>query len=113
MIERALHCGRGHELDELDLKPLAETCVRAGVELVRFPIVDRGLPSEAAIRALARTMSERVAKGESVAVHCRQGIGRSSLICAAILVCLAAARGRPVPDTPEQSAWLEEFAARA
>jgi protein-tyrosine phosphatase len=52
-----------------------------------------------------------------VAIHCRGGIGRSSLMAAAVLVQLGAApeqawdtvsvaRGMPVPETEEQRAWL-------
>jgi protein-tyrosine phosphatase len=52
-----------------------------------------------------------------VAVHCWGGVGRSSLIAAAVLVGrgtdaeqawarIAEARGVPVPETDEQRAWV-------
>ena len=55
--------------------------------------------------------------GHSIGVHCRMGIGRSSLLLAALLVrsgtspedafqLISAARGLPVPDTDEQRQWL-------
>ena len=53
-------------------------------------------------------------------IHCRQGIGRSSLLAAAVLEAssldeawrrIAEARGRSVPDTPEQRAWLQASGA--
>jgi protein-tyrosine phosphatase len=61
--------------------------------------------------------------GQHVAVHCRIGIGRSAMLAAAALVALGdasqqafarieAARGLPVPDTPEQRRWVEQYAAR-
>jgi protein-tyrosine phosphatase len=60
-------------------------------------------------------------QGETVAVHCRQGVGRSALLAACILAALgdrpdlaferiAKARGCPVPDTPEQREWANRFA---
>ena len=53
----------------------------------------------------------------NIVIHCRQGIGRSSIVAAIILTRqgatveeafdrLAEARGRPVPDTPEQREWV-------
>jgi protein-tyrosine phosphatase len=58
-----------------------------------------------------------------VVVHCRAGIGRSSLIAGTVLVrfgippeeawrLITAARGFRVPETPEQGEWLTAFAAR-
>ena len=59
--------------------------------------------------------------GQSVAVHCRQGIGRSSLIAALLLVSagvdpeaalaqISQARGCAVPDTLGQRDWIKSFA---
>jgi protein-tyrosine phosphatase len=60
-------------------------------------------------------------EGTFVVVHCQAGVGRSSLIAGTVLVHegpspteawerIEAARGRPVPDTAEQRAWLVRFA---
>lgn len=111
------------ELRELELDELAAACGDVGLEWIHFPISDRGLPSVAAMRSLTRRICGHLTRGDGVAVHCRQGIGRSSLVVAATLVergeaadaaWLAAesARGRPVPDTNEQREWLSTFAAR-
>jgi hypothetical protein len=68
--------------------------------------------------SLAGTIVARLNTGNSVAVHCRAGIGRSSLIAACGLVLLGFAPGiRPhrqgagikVPDTEEQRNWVEKF----
>jgi protein-tyrosine phosphatase len=59
-------------------------------------------------------------RGNAVAVHCRAGIGRSSLIAACVLVLLGfapgmafdligKARGVKVPDTEEQRDWVDMF----
>ncbi len=59
--------------------------------------------------------------GKGVVVHCRMGIGRSSLMAGTVLVLsgatsdeawarLSRARGTVVPDTFVQKTWLDEFA---
>ena len=61
-----------------------------------------------------------LSEGRCVGIHCRQGIGRSSLLAATLLVLtgmdfeeawrrVEAARGCPVPDTAEQKAWVDRF----
>jgi len=58
-----------------------------------------------------------VSTGKSTAIHCRAGIGRSSLMAAAVLISGGAeaaialsviekARGLPIPDTHVQRAWV-------
>jgi len=57
-----------------------------------------------------------------VAVHCRDGIGRSGLLGACVLSCLGVARDEPfamltrargvtVPDTTSQLEWFKTFCA--
>jgi protein-tyrosine phosphatase len=111
------------EVDEFELQLEAHLATRHGIEFIAAPIPDRGLPDMAAAEALSKQLSIALTKGKHIAVHCRQGIGRSSLTVATVLVAngeaphaawarLAAARGRPVPDTEAQSRWLDDFAAR-
>jgi len=62
-----------------------------------------------------------LSKGKNVLVHCRQGIGRSGLVAASLLVkkgispgaaieSVSAARGMPVPETAEQRDWIDHYA---
>jgi protein-tyrosine phosphatase len=85
-------------------------------------IPDRGVPrSPDELSELVARLEDALASGKNVAVHCRQGIGRSSLLAAALLVATGAdpyeafkrieeVRGTPVPDTREQRAWLAQVA---
>jgi protein-tyrosine phosphatase len=112
------------EVAELDLVEEEECCAAAGIEFVSFPIADRGIPaSDADALALVRKLTALLAAGRGVAVHCRQGVGRSALVAACVLASLsdrpgaalervARARGRPVPDTAEQRDWVLRFAER-
>ena len=69
---------------------------------------------------LVQTLEFQVREGKAVSIHCRAGIGRSSLIAAGVLICsgLAAddalrligiARGIDVPDTEAQREWVIAF----
>jgi protein-tyrosine phosphatase len=110
------------EVAELDLAEEAELCQANGVEWTAFPVEDRMLPSSSTEAAeLARGLEEKLAKGKNVAIHCRQGVGRSALIAACVLVAagveaevawekVKAARGCPVPDTADQRAWVVRLA---
>jgi protein-tyrosine phosphatase len=110
------------EIEELELGEEHAACRAEGIEFVRFPIPDRGIP--AALRPAAeliRQLEARLGEGKNVALHCRQGVGRSAILAASLLVTAGVdaagalervrnARGCPVPDTPEQRAWVERFA---
>jgi predicted protein tyrosine phosphatase len=113
------------EIDELDLRAEAALCQGAGIEFRSFPITDMSVPaSRAEARAAARAVAERLLSGTSVAIHCRGGIGRSSLMAACTFVrlgvapdaaftAISAARGLAVPETEEQRRWVADFASLA
>jgi protein-tyrosine phosphatase len=106
---------------ELSREPVL--CEAKSIEFVSFPIVDRGVPmSMKETEQLVRRISAALADGKGVAIHCRAGIGRSSLMAACVLVragcdvdtafaAIARARGLAVPDTDAQRAWVSTFRA--
>ncbi|MFD9126049.1 tyrosine protein phosphatase [Kitasatospora sp. NPDC059571] len=105
------------ELAELGLLGEAGSARAAGLRFVALPIPDRGVPDAAAVRPVLHRLAADLAAGAHVVLHCRAGIGRSSLIAAALLVLggldpdtawarIGRARGLAVPDTPEQRAWI-------
>ncbi len=107
------------ENEELGLTEESQWCQRSGVEFLSFPIEDRSVPdSLSKFNGLLRSVTEYLRNGKAVAVHCRAGIGRSSMIVAAALIrnglsvesafrAIEEARGCPVPDTAEQRQWIE------
>ena len=77
-----------------------------------------------AARSLIADIARALNEGENVAVHCRQGIGRSGMIAAGVLVAsgisperavkvVSSARGLAVPETPEQLSWLQQLATKS
>ncbi|ASF47688.1 protein-tyrosine phosphatase family protein [Methylovulum psychrotolerans] len=107
------------EVHELELGEEERLCADLGIRFLSLPIPDRGIPAHRpAVRALAYTLAAQLQAGASVAIHCRAGIGRSSLIAACVLAVLgigdefaliSQARGVAVPDTEQQAAWLVGF----
>jgi len=107
------------EVDDLGLVQEAALCRASGIEYLSFPIPDRGLPdTDAAIRFAA----DLARRGQAIAIHCRAGIGRSSIMAAAVLVncgrppeealsAIARARGLSVPDTDAQRDWVLRLAS--
>jgi protein-tyrosine phosphatase len=63
----------------------AETAA-AGLDLLHLPIADFGVP-DAAFEAVWREvgLAERLARGETVALHCRAGLGRTGTIAARLV----------------------------
>jgi protein-tyrosine phosphatase len=112
------------EEQELSLELEASQVLGSGLSFVSLAIPDRQAPStvtemQSAIQGLDRTLSS----GKNVLVHCRQGIGRSGLVAASLLVNrgwtprlamkeLSDLRGTRVPETAEQEEWIERYAAK-
>ena len=108
------------EIQELDLSLEEVFCSSAGIQYIRFPIKDRGLPTE--IRALIRDLADRLSAGNNILVHCRAGIGRTGLLASAVLIqigeqpdealrAVGQARGVSVPDTEAQRDWVLGYRA--
>ena len=111
------------EVSELELEDEEARCREEGLRFRSLPIPDRGLPSSwDPVAELVGALRRALESDEGVGVHCRQGIGRSALVVASVLVSSGAgpadafriiesARGRPVPDTGGQLDWVERFAS--
>lgn len=107
------------EIYDLELKGEADLCRAKQIEYINFPIRDRGIPkSDKETDQLIELLSGKLNRGLSVVIHCRMGIGRSSIIAAAILLkyklqasniieSICRIRGLKVPDTAEQLTWLK------
>jgi protein-tyrosine phosphatase len=106
---------------EFDLQREAEICRADGVEFIGFPIEDRTSPnSDSETLSLLGKLSSLLHSGKNAVAHCRQGVGRSSLIAIAALLYegtslndavseVGRARDVPVPETAGQHKWLEHF----
>jgi len=111
------------ELHEVDLTDEPRAARAAGLEFVPIPIPDRGVPDPATVRPELRRLTARLRAGAHIVTHCRIGIGRASLLAAAILMldgvppqqawaAIGRARGLTVPDTAAQRAWRPDGRAQ-
>jgi protein-tyrosine phosphatase len=103
-----------------DEGPLAE---EIGMSFLSFPIRDMQVPSDTArFRTFVAGLAARLRAGESLGVHCRGSIGRTTIAAACTLIHLGwkpedavaaieAARGCPVPNTAEQLRWIMRYQA--
>jgi protein-tyrosine phosphatase len=110
------------ENEELGLAEETRLSSLRGIVHLSFPIEDRCVPASVSdFQEFLIRVEEVLASGKKVGVHCRAGIGRSSLIAASLLVrqgyssdsafrIIQEARGCAVPDTFEQREWVERFA---
>ncbi len=101
----------------IDERSIAE---RHNIEFVNLPIADLKLPQSASVFAeQSKQLYDTICEGVNTLVHCRAGIGRTGMLCAAILANagytfaqaidrISAQRGVRVPDTQVQLQWLEQ-----
>ena len=75
-----------HELDLLQVAGIADVMAAQGIDLIRHPIRDGGVPSDRA--EFRRTIDDirfRLANGEHIAVACRGGLGRTGTVVGCLL----------------------------
>ncbi len=111
------------ETEDLGLQQEGNVCQENGIEFLSLPIVDRSIPAlDSNTVDLFERIEARLAQGRKVDIHCRQGVGRSGLVAASLLVArgtppavaveqVGKARRAAVPETLEQRAWIDTFAA--
>ncbi len=107
------------EIKELGLEYEEEYCLTKDITYINFPIKDRDIPQdENLLGKFIEIIVPKINEGKSVAIHCRMGIGRASIIAASILLQfdftvneiidnIGRIRGLKVPDTEEQLVWLK------
>ena len=109
------------EIDDLGLEMEASLCKDNGIQYLSFPIPDRGVPDDAGV---AMQFAASIANnGATIAIHCRAGIGRSSVMAAVVLIssgvepsaalsAIQTARRLPIPDTDAQRDWVLKLEQR-
>ena len=112
----------GEEKD-LDLTTESLVAKREGLKFVSLPIPDRQVPSSPSeVAPVLDKLAVELASGKNAVIHCRQGVGRSGMLAACLLVMrgkdpgsavmeLERARGTAVPETAEQRHWIDLYAS--
>jgi len=112
------------EASELGLTDERQLLADQGIQFLQFPIADLDVPTagEAALDFLSKVIA-LLERGQNVAIHCRQSVGRSGMIAASLLIMegtdpemaletVSKARGLAVPETPAQREWIINFPRR-
>jgi protein-tyrosine phosphatase len=109
------------EVQELGLQAEETLCRANKISFISLPIQDRGVPSsDFEALTLVNHLRNRVNNGERIVIHCRMGIGRSSIIAGCVLIHLdqqansilekiTRIRTIKVPGTEEQIQWLKRI----
>ena len=112
-----------HEERDLGLLSERDVATSSGMTFRSLPLQDRGVPeSDASLRQQIELLEPELRAGRNVLLHCRQGIGRTGLVAACLLLAagwdaenalktLCDARGIPVPETSAQREWIDQFAS--
>jgi protein-tyrosine phosphatase len=120
-VEAIVSALTASEVEELLLSEEENCCRQCGLRFFSFPIEDRSVPAAPKeFREFIDLLAVELGKGVAIAIHCRAGIGRSSLLAACLLVrqglsavsalqAIEEARGLSVPDTLEQRLWINQF----
>ena len=110
-----------HEIRELSIDGFDKECLKQAVNHIHYPMEDRAIPdSILQFDAFAKSLKERIDNDEKLLVHCRMGIGRSSMISAAILLnfdaklqdvfsFISEKRELSVPDVMTQKDFIERY----
>jgi protein-tyrosine phosphatase len=121
-VDTVLSLLTSQEEEDLGLSKEARLVKARGMRFESFPIPDREIPdSNAKAAAALEKLDADLSSGRNVVVHCRQGIGRTGLIAAGLLVmkgltpeaavkALSAARGVAIPETAAQRRWIDRYA---
>ena len=111
------------EMTKSELDGVPAICLAHGIEFVHFPVGNLMVPEVEAALPLLQGWHQALMEGRGVAIHCWGGVGRSATLAAALLTLggvdaedawsrVETARGREVPDTPEQHQWVFDVARR-
>jgi hypothetical protein len=116
-VGTVVSCLEPQEELELGIADEGQAVRAVGMRFVSIPIEDCGTPDIHAVLGRLLELLGDLAAGESIAIHCAYGIGRSPMVAATLLaldgqqpadawLAVGQAVGRPVPDNERQYGWV-------
>jgi protein-tyrosine phosphatase len=87
LVDAVVSLLENEEIMELDIVQEQALCEAHGISYLSFPITDRDVPlSKSDTREFVGGLANLLKEEKSVVIHCRQGVGRSALIAACVLI---------------------------
>ncbi len=75
-----------HELEFLEVPDIADVMAASGIDLIRHPIRDGGIPRDrVALARMLDVIRAGLADGDTVVVACRGGLGRTGTVVGCLL----------------------------
>ncbi|SEM28707.1 Protein-tyrosine phosphatase [Aquimarina amphilecti] len=120
-VDTVISLLKKYEETELEIEKEKALCKKYDIEFISFPIQDRGVPENISdFIELITNINNRLNENKKVVVHCRMGIGRTSIVAASVLIkngfdsgsvfdFLSKTRTLTVPDTDDQISWVKEI----
>jgi hypothetical protein len=110
------------ELHDLRIEVLPEAAATAGLDLLRYPIADFGVPADtAAFERLIDDLLARIRAGQRVVIACKGGYGRTGTVAGVLLraggvgpaeaVSLVRATRPGTIENPSQARFVEDWAS--
>lgn len=106
------------EIKELNLEQEETHCQQKNIQFISCPIKDFHTPqNESEFLELADMLVYKIKLGKRIIIHCKMGIGRSSVLAGTVMLKLGFKganifetishhRKLKVPDTQEQEVWI-------
>ena len=123
-VDKLISMLERHETHELGLLKEQQICEKHEIDFINFPVKDVSVPnSQNDFIDLTKKLFNEIQSGKSIVIHCRMGIGRSSVLASAIMIkfgiektgvfeVIANHRKLKVPDTDEQKDWIDKVAEK-
>ena len=84
----------------------SRTFEREGITVHGLEFPDGGNPSDSIIARFVQIVDSHVLKGQSVAVHCRAGLGRTGTLIGCYIMCKIKEAGFTSLDSKPLIAWM-------
>jgi len=86
-VDTVISLLKKYEETELEIEKEKTLCEKYDIEFISFPIQDRGVPENISdFIELITNINNRLSENKKVVVHCRMGIGRTSIVAASVLI---------------------------
>ncbi len=98
----------GSEFTNLKILNYSHVLQHSNFELISYPISDNDIPIDTYyFHYIISMLAERIYAKQKILIHCRAGVGRSSLVTACLLLYLKYAKRYKLVELPPQTGFTQ------